>query len=151
MRAELGEIAVRGDGLFSAYYAPWQLREDVEHNGWFMTGDIGWLDQAGALHLKGRKKAVIFVAGLKFFPEEVEDCITSSRGSRSAGCSVARTPGWARFPAPRSFWRRAVIWTAIKAAEPSPRRPWPRRRISVAGSPTSSSTRRGAPGSAPAP
>jgi long-chain acyl-CoA synthetase len=76
----IGEIAVRSDGLFSAYYAPWQLREDVDRDGWFMTGDIGWLDQAGGLHLKGRKKAVIFVAGLKFFPEEVEDCINEFAG-----------------------------------------------------------------------
>lgn len=76
----IGEIAVRGDGLFAAYYAPWQLREGVERNGWFMTGDIGWLDQAGALHLKGRRKAVIFVAGLKFFPEEVEDCMNEFPG-----------------------------------------------------------------------
>ncbi len=76
----LGEIAVRGDGLFSAYYAPWQLREKITRDGWFLTGDIGWLDQAGALFLKGRKKAVIFVAGLKFFPEEVEDCINQFPG-----------------------------------------------------------------------
>ena len=77
---EVGEIAVRGDGLFDAYYAPWQRREDVARDGWFMTGDIGWLDGAGALHLKGRKKAIIFVAGLKFFPEEVEDCLNAFPG-----------------------------------------------------------------------
>src|SRR5216110_1551210 len=89
----LGEIAVRGDGLFSAYYAPWRRREQIARDGWFLTGDIGWLDQAGALYLKGRKKAVIFVAGLKFFPEEVEDCINRFPGvteSRVFGRSHAR-------------------------------------------------------------
>jgi long-chain acyl-CoA synthetase len=70
-----GEVGVQGDGLFSAYYAPWVLREDVSRDGWFLTGDIGWLDDKGALTLQGRKKAVIFVAGLKFFPEEVEACL----------------------------------------------------------------------------
>ena len=80
----IGEIAVRGGGLFSAYYAPWQLREQVARDGWFLTGDLGQLDHASALHLKGRKKAVIFVAGLKFFPEEVEDCINQFPGIKES-------------------------------------------------------------------
>lgn len=81
---ELGEIGVRGDGLFSAYYAPWRLREQIMSDGWFLTGDLGWLDKVGALHLKGRKKTVIFVAGLKFFPEEVEDCINQFPGVKES-------------------------------------------------------------------
>jgi long-chain acyl-CoA synthetase len=81
---ELGEIGVRGDGLFSAYYAPWRLRAQIMSDGWFLTGDLGLLDKAGALHLKGRKKTVIFVAGLKFFPEEVEDCINQFPGVKES-------------------------------------------------------------------
>lgn len=79
-----GEVGVRGDGLFSAYYAPWRLREEVTRDGWFLTGDIGRLDEAGALCLEGRKKAVIFVAGLKFFPEEVEECVNRFPGIRES-------------------------------------------------------------------
>jgi long-chain acyl-CoA synthetase len=79
-----GEVGVRGDGLFSAYYAPWVLREDISRDGWFPTGDIGWLDATGALVLQGRKKAVIFVAGLKFFPEEVEACLNEFPGVRES-------------------------------------------------------------------
>ncbi|HEY3067864.1 MAG TPA: class I adenylate-forming enzyme family protein [Methylomirabilota bacterium] len=79
-----GEIAVRGSGLFSAYYAPWQRREDITHDGWFLTGDIGRVDAAGALYLEGRKKAVIFVAGVKFFPEEVEACINRFPGVKES-------------------------------------------------------------------
>jgi len=75
-----GEIGVRGEGLFSAYYAPWVLREQISRDGWFLTGDIGRLDRDGALFLEGRKKTVIFVAGLKFFPEEVEACINAFPG-----------------------------------------------------------------------
>jgi long-chain acyl-CoA synthetase len=79
-----GEIGVRGDGLFSAYYTPWRLREQVARDGWLLTGDIGRLDEAGALYLEGRKKAVIFVAGLKFFPEEVEECINQFPGVKES-------------------------------------------------------------------
>jgi long-chain acyl-CoA synthetase len=88
-----GEIGVRGPGLFAAYYAPWQRVEHVMRDGWFLTGDIGRLDERGALHLEGRKKAVIFVAGMKFFPEEVEACIDRFPGiveSRVSGAPHAR-------------------------------------------------------------
>jgi acyl-CoA synthetase (AMP-forming)/AMP-acid ligase II len=81
---ERGEVAVRGAGLFSAYYAPWQARAGVTRDGWFHTGDIGWQDESGALYLVGRQKTVIFVAGLKFFPEEVEDCINRFPGIRES-------------------------------------------------------------------
>jgi acyl-CoA synthetase (AMP-forming)/AMP-acid ligase II len=80
----IGEIGLRGNGLFSAYYAPWRLREQITRDGWFLTGDLGWLDDTGALYLKGRKKSVIFVAGLKFFPEEVEDCINQFPGIKES-------------------------------------------------------------------
>ena len=79
-----GEIGLRGDGLFSAYYTPWRPREEVARDGWFLTGDIGRLDPTGALFLQGRKKAVIFVAGLKFFPEEVEECINQFPGVKES-------------------------------------------------------------------
>ena len=72
--------ACAGAGLFSAYYSPWMLREAIARDGWFMTGDIGRLDEIGGLHLKGRKKSVIFVGGLKFFPDEVEACINQLPG-----------------------------------------------------------------------
>ena len=93
-----GEIGVRGAGLFSAYYAPWQLREDVARHGWFLTGDIGRLDADGALYLEGRKKAVIFVAGLKFFPEEVEDCINQFPGVKESRVFATPHPHLGQVP-----------------------------------------------------
>jgi long-chain acyl-CoA synthetase len=75
-----GEIGVRGSGLFSAYYSPWRRRERITREGWFLTGDVGRFDATGGLSLEGRKKTVIFVAGLKFFPEEVEACINRFPG-----------------------------------------------------------------------
>jgi acyl-CoA synthetase (AMP-forming)/AMP-acid ligase II len=79
-----GEIALRGAGLFSAYYAPWRLGTEVMRDGWFLTGDLGRVDGAGAVHLEGRRKSVIFVGGLKFFPEEVEACLNAFPGVRES-------------------------------------------------------------------
>jgi long-chain acyl-CoA synthetase len=68
----IGEVAVAGPGICDAYAAPWQMREDILRDGWFITGDLGRMDQEGFLFLLGRKTAVINLAGRKVFPEEIE-------------------------------------------------------------------------------
>jgi len=68
----VGEIAIRGPGMADAYAAPWQSRENILRDGWFVTGDLGKLDADGFLFLISRKTAVINLAGRKVFPEEIE-------------------------------------------------------------------------------
>ena len=69
---ESGEICIRGPGLLDAYLEPWlPAREILEPDG-FRTGDQGWFDADGDLHLVGRRSNRISMAGMKFFVEEVE-------------------------------------------------------------------------------
>jgi len=68
----LGELWLRGPGMFDAYLKPWQLRCEATRDGWFATGDLCEMDEAGALRILGRRKSVINVGGMKVFPEEVE-------------------------------------------------------------------------------
>lgn len=68
----IGEIAVAGPGICDAYAAPWQPRENILRDGWFITGDLGRIDAGGFLFLISRKTAVINLAGRKVFPEEIE-------------------------------------------------------------------------------
>ena len=70
-----GEIAISGPGFLDAYAAPWLPRDQVLRDGWFCTGDIGYMDADGLLFLAGRKTAVINLAGRKTFPEEIESVI----------------------------------------------------------------------------
>ena len=79
-----GDVMIRGSGLFSGYYQPWQPFPEIAPDGWFASGDIGTLDENGALTLVGRKKAVISMGGVKFFPEEVEECINGFPGIRES-------------------------------------------------------------------
>jgi long-chain acyl-CoA synthetase len=79
-----GEVGVRGPGLFDAYYEPWRPRAAVLRDGWFMTGDVGSVDAAGALTLHGRLKSTIVVAGMKVFPEEIEAVLLSQPGVAEA-------------------------------------------------------------------
>jgi acyl-coenzyme A synthetase/AMP-(fatty) acid ligase len=96
-----GEIAVRGNGLFSAYYMPWQLREQITRDGWFLTGDIGSLDESGLCtwRVAGRPSSS---SRAQVLPGEVEGCIDQCPGSWNPGCSVERTRTSARCRARRS-------------------------------------------------
>jgi long-chain acyl-CoA synthetase len=70
-----GELWVSGPGMFDAYLSPWQTREEVCERGWFGTGDLAETDAAGRIYLRGRKKSVLNVGGMKVFPEEIEQII----------------------------------------------------------------------------
>ena len=68
----VGELWIKGPGMFDAYLSPWQTVDEICVDGWFATGDLAETDAAGRVYLKGRKKSVLNVSGMKVFPEEVE-------------------------------------------------------------------------------
>ncbi len=73
---EIGEIAFRGPTLFVGYFKQPQLTAKTRNpEGWFFTGDLGWVDGQGYLHLAGRKKELINRGGTKIYPKEVEDLL----------------------------------------------------------------------------
>jgi len=67
-----GEICIRGPGLFDAYLDPWAASSSVLLPDGFRTGDQGFFDADGDLHMTGRRVNRICMAGMKFFGEEVE-------------------------------------------------------------------------------
>lgn len=71
----IGELWIKGPGMFDAYLSPWQAVDEICVNGWFATGDLAEMDAAGRIHLKGRRKSVLNVNGMKVFPEEVEEVL----------------------------------------------------------------------------
>jgi long-chain acyl-CoA synthetase len=73
----IGEICIKGKGMFNAYFFPWLLSREVLAKGWFNTGDLGRLDQDGFLFILGRHKQVINFSGMKIFPFEVESLLNT--------------------------------------------------------------------------
>ena len=74
-----GEIWVKGPNVMLGYYKNEKATEDTFESNWFKTGDIGFIDDDGFLHINGRKKNVIISkSGKNVFPEEVEDILTRS-------------------------------------------------------------------------
>jgi long-chain acyl-CoA synthetase len=68
-----GQIQVAGDNLFSGYWPDGADGPDAE--GWWSTGDVGFLDASGDLFLVDRVKDLIIVSGFNVYPVEVEDVI----------------------------------------------------------------------------
>lgn len=70
-----GEIAVRGPNVMAGYLDNPQANEEAFINGWFITGDMGYLDEDNYLFVTGRIKELINRGGEKVSPYEVEDAL----------------------------------------------------------------------------
>ena len=72
----VGEIYAKGNNVMLGYYNNPKLTEESFEDGWFKTGDVGFFDEDGFLHINGRQKNVIISkSGENVFPEEIEDIL----------------------------------------------------------------------------
>src|SRR5262249_13571248 len=75
----VGEIAVRSVSLFDGYRNNPVKTTEVFHEGWYFTGDYGFLHE-GECFVVGRKKDLIIVAGKNLYPEDIEDIVSRVDG-----------------------------------------------------------------------
>ena len=94
----IGEILLRGPGMFDAYLSPFVLREDVCREGYFATGDLGYVDQEGFLFIVGRSKNVIVFAGMKIFPYEVEELLGEHPAIQEVCVRGIPSAAWGELP-----------------------------------------------------
>jgi len=72
----IGEIIAKGDNVMLGYYENEELTKEVLKNGYFHTGDLGYIDADGYIWITGRKKNMIALKnGKNVFPEEIEEHI----------------------------------------------------------------------------
>ncbi len=75
----IGEIKVKGPSVMSGYYENKEATDAAIRNGWFYTGDMGFLDADGFIHITGRMKNVIVTKnGKNVYPEEIETLLNRS-------------------------------------------------------------------------
>ena len=76
---EIGQLEVKGPVVFKEYFNNEVSTSDAfTEDGWFKTGDRGFIDAAGYLNLSGRSKDSVIVNGVKYSPEDIEATIESA-------------------------------------------------------------------------
>ncbi|KZY03682.1 MULTISPECIES: malonate--CoA ligase [unclassified Sulfitobacter] len=80
-RGEIGGIEVRGPNLFKGYWnMPKKTAEEMRPDGWFITGDLGHIDDDGYVTIVGRSKDLIISGGYNIYPKEIEATIDQIEG-----------------------------------------------------------------------
>lgn len=87
---EIGEIVIKGPQVMKGY---WNRPEDTAatfKNGWFLTGDMGYMDENGYFYIVDRKKDMIIASGFNIYPREVEEVLYEHPAIKE--CVVAGIP-----------------------------------------------------------
>jgi long-chain acyl-CoA synthetase len=74
---EIGQLAVRGPQVMKEYINQPEETAEVFHEDWFLTGDIGRMDEDGYFYIVDRKKDMIIAGGFNIFPREIEEVLFS--------------------------------------------------------------------------
>ena len=72
-----GQVAIRGENVFAGYEGDDEANAASFRDGWFLTGDLGYVDAEGDLFLTGRIKQMINRGGEKISPQEVDDVLAA--------------------------------------------------------------------------
>lgn len=77
----IGVLEVRGDNVFQGYWQmPEKTAEELQADGWFITGDMAQLDPDGYISIVGRSKDLVITGGFNVYPKEVESLIDDLPG-----------------------------------------------------------------------
>jgi acyl-CoA synthetase (AMP-forming)/AMP-acid ligase II len=89
-----GEITLDGPSVMSGYHQRPEATAEALRDGWLHTGDLGYLDEAGRVHVVGRKKAMIKSGGFSVDPVEVENAIMDFEGVLEAAVVGVADEHW---------------------------------------------------------
>ena len=82
---EIGVIEVRGPNVFKGYWRmPEKTEEELRPDGWFITGDQGFVDDRGYVTIVGREKDMVITGGFNVYPKEVETLIDDIAGVKES-------------------------------------------------------------------
>jgi malonyl-CoA/methylmalonyl-CoA synthetase len=88
---EVGVIEVKGPNVFAGYWrAPGRTAAEFRPGGWFVTGDLGIVDERGYLSIVGRARDLIISGGLNIYPKEIEVVIDALPGV--VECAIVGLP-----------------------------------------------------------
>ncbi|AKQ61544.1 acyl-CoA synthetase [Bordetella hinzii] len=91
---ESGEICVCGPAVFAGYYANPEANAKAFRDGWFRTGDLGYLDDEGFLYITGRQSDMYISGGSNIYPREIEEKVLAHPAVEEAAVLGVPDPVW---------------------------------------------------------
>lgn len=95
---EAGEIVVKGPNVTSGYLHRPDATNEKFHDGWFSTGDIGYLDEEGFLYVLDRRSDLIISGGENIYPAEIESVLLAHPAIKEAGVTGLENETWGQVP-----------------------------------------------------
>lgn len=95
---QAGEIVVKGPNVTKGYFNREEETARVLKDGWFYTGDIGYLDEEGYLYVLDRRSDLIISGGENVYPAEVESVLMAHPDVKGAGVIGQEDPKWGEVP-----------------------------------------------------
>ena len=109
---EVGEIIGRGPLAMAGYYKQPELTRQTIVNGWIYSGDLGYMDEDGYLHLVDRMKDMIISGGINVYPKDIEEVLIRHPSVREVAVFGVPSAKWGETPV-------AAVVLQQKAAIPS--------------------------------
>jgi len=95
---EVGEITGRSPMMMPGYYKRPDLTAQAIIGGWLHTGDVGFADEDGFLHLVDRKKDLIISGGVNVYPKDIEEIVVQHQSVREVAVFGVASEKWGECP-----------------------------------------------------
>ncbi len=105
----VGEIVVKGPNVTRGYWKREQANREDFQNGWFKTGDLGYLDDDGFLYVVDRRKDLIISGGENVYPAEIESVLKGHNDIQDAGVVGIQDDRWGEVPITFIVKKRSII------------------------------------------
>ena len=121
----MGEIIGRGPLAMAGYYKQPALTRQTIINGWIYSGDLGFTDDEGFLHLVDRKKDMIISGGINVYPRDIEEVLIQHPSVREVAVYGVPSEKWGETPV------AAVILQPEAAVSPRELLEWVNERVAA--------------------
>ncbi len=122
---EIGEIVGRAPILMPGYYKRPDLTAQAIVDGWLYTGDLGYADEQGFLHLVDRKKDLIISGGVNVYPKDIEEIAVTHPAVREAAVFGVPSEKWGETPV------AAIVLSTAGASTEETLREWINARVAA--------------------